>query len=100
MADFNEAEQLVKMQVVPDQVEGDGAKLTQRYAEQHGMAQSLVRDTSDLNLDPENVAELLDRRSELMKRGRVKRVFYKVTDEIQSHDMRREFDDLEELEDQ
>lgn len=33
-----------------------------------------------------------------MKRGRVKRVYYKVTDEVQTVDMRGEFADLEELE--
>jgi len=41
----------------------------------------------------------MDKRSELMKRGRVKRVFYQVTDEVQTTDMRGEFADLEQLED-
>ena len=40
----------------------------------------------------------MDKRSDLMKRGRVKRVFYKQTDYIENADLRGEFADLEGLE--
>lgn len=42
---------------------------------------------------------LLDKRSDLMKRGRVKRVYYETKEEVQTEDMRGELADLEELED-
>lgn len=51
-----------------------------------------------VDLTRNDINELLDKRSELMKRGRVKRVYYQVRDTISNADMRREFDDLEELE--
>ena len=41
---------------------------------------------------------MLDKRSELMKRGRVKRVFYQQTEEVYTADLRGEFADLEDLE--
>lgn len=40
----------------------------------------------------------MDKRSDLMKRGRVKRVYYEQTDVIQTNDARTAFADLEELE--
>ena len=40
----------------------------------------------------------MDKRSDLMKRGRVKRVYYEETDVIQTNDARTAFADLEELE--
>lgn len=45
-----------------------------------------------------DIDQLLDKRSELMKRGRVKRVYYQQTDEVVTADLRGEFADLEELE--
>ena len=39
----------------------------------------------------------MDKRSDLMKRGRVKRVYYEQTDAIQTNDARTAFADLEEL---
>ena len=51
------------------------------------------------NIDVDDLSELLDKRSELMKRGRVKRVYYQTTETIQTADLRGEFADLEELED-
>ena len=52
----------------------------------------------EVTIDNDSISMLLDKRSELMKRGRVKRVFYKVEDEVINQDMRGEIADLEELE--
>ena len=48
----------------------------------------------------DNLTELLDKRSELMKRGRVKRVFYETREEVTNLDRRGEFADLEKLEEE
>lgn len=77
------------MQIAPDAVAAEG-RLTE-----HG--NNLV--TANFEIEPENIGTLLDKRSDLMKRGRVKRVYYKHTDEVHTSDMRQEFADLEELED-
>lgn len=51
-----------------------------------------------VELGSENISALLDKRSDLMKRGRVKRIFYQVTDDVHVTDGRTDFADLEELE--
>ena len=40
----------------------------------------------------------MDKRSDLMKRGRVKRIYYEETDTVQVKDARAEFADLDDLE--
>ena len=88
MSDFQRVEQHVKMQVAPSAIEPDGSR-AMISARGEGL------DAAQLNVDPDNIAALLDKRSELMKRGRVKRVYYEHTDVIQTADMRAEFDELE-----
>ena len=48
-------------------------------------------------LEDNDIALLLDRRSELMKRGRVKRVYYQVTQDVQQEDGRAEFAEQESM---
>ena len=78
------------MQVAPSAIEPDGSRAM-------GSARGEGLDAAQLNVDPDNIAALLDKRSELMKRGRVKRVYYEHTDVIQNGDMRAEFDELEDI---
>lgn len=59
MSEFTEASKLVKMQVNPTAVDP-----------------SAVHNEETSQVDMGNISELMDKRSELMKRGRVKRVFY------------------------
>ena len=75
MSDFAQVEQHVKMQVAPSAIEPDGSRAM-------GSARGEGLDAAQLNVDPNNIAALLDKRSELMKRGRVKRVYYEHTDVI------------------
>ncbi len=78
------------MQVAPDIVEPEGDRFNH-------LGEKIV--TADVDFDRESIGTLLDKRSDLMKRGRVKRVFYQVTEEVHTNDMRTAFADLEELED-
>ena len=82
MSEFTQAASLVKMQVNPMAVDPSAAGNNEDASH------------SDLG----NIEALLDKRSELMKRGRVKRVFYQQTEEVVTADLRGEFADLEDLE--
>ena len=46
-------------------------------------------------LDNEAIERLLDKRSDLMKKGRVKRVYYEVREDVQNSDARAEFEEEE-----
>lgn len=63
MNDFSDAEKLVQMQVAPAEIDP--------YADDEAAAMG--------HIDSSNIGTLLDKRSELMKRGRVKRVYYQET---------------------
>ena len=46
----------------------------------HGAAKTSEKGEAEATIDINDVSGLLDKRSELMKRGRVKRVYYQETD--------------------
>ena len=72
MTEFAQAAHLVKMQVNPTAIDPSAA------AQNEKETVSVAGGPADLG----NIEELLDKRSELMKRGRVKRVFYQQTEEV------------------
>ena len=78
------------MQVAPSAIEPDGSRAMIG-------GRDAGFDAAQVNVDTENIASLLDKRSELMKRGRVKRIYFEQTEVIQTADMRAEFDELEDL---
>ena len=93
MSDFEAVSHLVKLQVAPTAVETEGTLLMGRESER-------VKSSSgaEVEINVDDISGLMDKRSELMKRGRVKRVYYQQTHQVQTVDMRNEFADLEELE--
>ena len=75
MSEFAQAAHLVKMQVNPTAIDPAASVGGQQERETISARGGAATDLG-------NIEELLDKRSELMKRGRVKRVFYQQTEEI------------------
>ena len=76
MAEFNTVEHQVTLQVAPTSFDPKNGPLSSQ-AFQYG-----EKIDTKVELETENISALLDKRSDLMKRGRVKRIFYEVTDSV------------------